>query len=538
MARFSDRFPEAQARLEALAELREPGRSIPAIIEACLKHGELSTAEAADLSAWARDPQRREEVRRAAREVRRKVASRQIEFIIPVYLTSYCQNDCLYCGYRKGNPLAERIRLGLDELGRELDLILSWGHRQIELVLSDDPELGAAPLLPYIELTRQKLERAGGGLISLCAPVYEQDDYRRLREAGLDWIVEWQETYHQPHFDRWHFLNSPKRHYESRLDLWDHTIAAGLARIGMGVLLGLYDWRFDVLTVIEHGNYLRRTYGIEPYAIGIPRLQPARGVPASQKTSRFTVSDEDYRFIVDLYHLAFPRSRLFFNTRESYRTNIALVAGGDLFTVDCDTLPGGYLRARLPGQFSTHQYPPRREVKEALEQMGFTCQYLEEERTPPEAIEPVRTSGIGANFEFAPWSEEADRLRLGLNCLECELSSLEAALPGERRAAAASLRQSIQAFQSAAIEHCRKAEARLTPDLDHASCQNLRAYHERFGIDLDKFSRQIDSYELSGDPTVLLMLGGRIVREFREHLEDEQETIPAQLRAGAGRNGL
>jgi len=129
-----------------------------------------------------------------------------------------------------------------------------------------------------------------------------------------------------------------------------------------GALLGLYDWRYDVLATIEHGNYLRRAYGLEPHAIGIPRLKPARGVLASQKSSRFTVSDDDYRLILSLYHLAFPRSRLFFNTRENYEMNISMVAAGDLFTVDCDTFPGGYLRNDTPGQFSTHGFPSRREV--------------------------------------------------------------------------------------------------------------------------------------------------------------------------------
>jgi 2-iminoacetate synthase len=381
MRRFGEIFPHMQTRLEELAELRISSRSVASIVETSIQRGGLDTEDVAALIATGREQPCREEIRAGAEEVRRRVGGREIEFIIPVYLTSFCQNDCLYCGYRKSNALAERIRLSLDDFCRELDLILGWGYRQIELVLSDDPDLGAAQLLTYVEATRKKLDGAGGGVVALCAPVYEEDDYRALGQSGLDWIVEWQETYHQPHFDRWHFLDTAKRHYEDRLDLWEHTIAAGLLRIGMGVLLGLYDWRFDVLSVVEHGNHLRRAYGLEPHAIGIPRLKPARGVLASQKPSRFTVSDDDYRFIVSLYHLAFPRSRLFFNTREAYEFNLPLAAGGDLFTVDCETLPGGYLRGHLPGQFSTHSYPARREVVRALSGRGFSCRYLENERT-------------------------------------------------------------------------------------------------------------------------------------------------------------
>jgi predicted phosphoadenosine phosphosulfate sulfurtransferase len=50
----------------------------------------------------------------------------------------------------------------------------------------------------------------------------------------------------------------------------------------------------------------------------------------------------------------------------------------------------------------------------------------------------------------------------------------------------------------------------------------FRADHERFGVDLDKFARQMVSYGISRDPTVLLTLGARMIREMRDHLEAEE----------------
>jgi 2-iminoacetate synthase len=529
VAGFSEVFQKMQAQLEALTEPRTPSRSIRSIVEASAQRG-LDTGDVATLIAWGSDPHCREEIRAGAVKVRERAASREIEFIIPIYLTSFCQNDCLYCGYRKGNPLAERIRLSLDDFSCELDVILGWGHRQIELVLSDDPELGSSQLLPYIELTRKKLDGAGGGVVALCAPVYEQEEYRRLGESGLDWVVEWQETYHQPHFDRWHFLDSPKRHYEERLDLWDHTIAAGLRRVGMGVLLGLYDWRFDVLALLEHADYVRRVYGLEPHAVGIPRLKPARGVLASQKPSRFTVSDEDYRFIVSLYHLAFPCSRLFFNTREAYDFNLSMVAGGDLFTVDCETLPGAYLRGHLPGQFSTHNYPPRGEVVRALGQRGFSARYLERE-VEARAGACAMAAGVDkeqrapAEFDFEEWTRGYVQVCRRLDDFEARLSELSTAADARRQATAEEWRTFLKAFEAVAIEPCRKVEPVLATCTDESRRSELLAYHERFGIDLDKFDRQISSYELSGDPTVLLMIGKRILWELREHLAMERELL-------------
>ncbi len=524
MASFSEYFREASQRLDILSDLPEPCRELSGRLGTNGTLDPLRVEDTAALIAWARDPDRRAQVHAAAQHSRAG-AAQTVEFIIPVYLTSFCRNECLYCGYRRSNPVAERVRLSLDDLARELDLILAWGHRQIELVLSDDPEFGAEQVARSVELTRRKLDARGGGVVALCAPVYARDDYARLRDAGLDWLVEWQETYHQPHFDRWHVTGSEKRQFEFRLDIWDRAIGAGIRQVALGALLGLYDWRFDALAVIEHGNYLRRIYGIEPHALGIPRLKAARGVLASQKPSRFAVSDDQYRFIVSLYHLAFPRSRLFFNTRENYDFNLSMVLAGDLFTVDCETLPGGYLRPQLPGQFSTHSYPSRREVAATLERRGVACKYLEPE-TPPPQVEEAAVFAMNAER----WSNAHREIQVHLEDWGRVLEGLPTGRPGTagHRAAITALSEVLQFFTTSAMAHCREEENVLFPALacqkEHAAkFQEFRSAHERLGIDLDKFERQVASYDLSGDPSVLLTLGERIIRELRAHLDAEEE---------------
>jgi 2-iminoacetate synthase len=551
LARFSPFFASEQSRIERLAAISEPLQQPEEIFRTADRGEGLVAEEAASLFAEAHDQSRRIEIQAAANRVRARWAAPCVEFIIPVYLTSFCQNECLYCGYRQSNPIAERVRLNPEDFERQLDLILSWGHRQIELVLSDDPEFGPETVARYVAATRRKLEALGGGVVALCSRVYQQEDYVRLREAGLNWVVEWQETYHRPHFDRWHFGGSPKRDYDSRLDLWDHVIAAGITKIGMGALLGLYDFHYDALAVIEHGNYLRRTYGIVPHALGIPRLKPARGVLASQRPNRFTVSDDDFRLLVSVYHMAFPTSRLFFNTRESYDLNISLVAAGDLFTVDCETLPGAYLRRHLPGQFSTHDYPPRREVRATLARRGLAGKYLAEEM--PCEIAPA-TSATVTTIDGKRWIDQHTQLRARLQDWEMALDrlSVNGSPPLERQAADASLRELLDYFKTVLTTHCRQEESELFPafrrdaeaDSSRAAGQKsgtwasptahrhdailsklaaFRADHERFGVDLDKFERQMVSYGLSKDPTVLLTLGARMIREMRRHLDREEQ---------------
>ncbi len=537
MTTFSQHFASARDRILALLESPAPLRPIDEILEATRRGRALEPDEVASLMAWGWESGRRADINAAAQAARERGSEPAVEIVIPEYLTSICQNDCLYCGYRKSNPLAERVRLSLSEYERELDLILAWGHRQIELVLADDPDFPAEQVAPYVALTRRKLTDLGGGMVALNAPPYDEESYRALRGAGLDWMALWQETYDEAQFGRWHFQGSPKRQYEYRLDVWDRAIAAGFTRLALGILFGLYDWRFEVLALVEHASYLRRTYGIEPHALGIPRLKPARGVLASQKPSRFSVSDEDYRFAVSLYHLALPHARLFFNTRETYEFNMGMVARGDLFTVDCETLPGAYLRGTLPGQFATHAYPPRRDVVAAFARKGITCRYLQAE--DPAALAAlaamVPEADASANIKRSVCEHEEIREQLG--AWESFMETFVAKPPHLRWVTAEELRGHLSYFQGQYIRHCREEEnafqAMLAQKPEARSrITELYNAHERFAIDLDRFERQVTSYEQSGDTTVLVTLGGRVLREVREHLELEDRLFADWLADG------
>jgi hypothetical protein len=231
--------------------------------------------------------------------------------------------------------------------------------------------------------------------------------------------------------------------------------------------------------------------------------------------------------------------------------NIALVAAGDLFTVDCETLPGAYLRRHLPGQFSTHDYPPRREVKATLEQRGLAGKYLVEEM-PCEIASAAPATGTA--IDEKRWIDQHAQVRARLQDWEMALQrlSMNGSQTLERQAADASLREILEYFKTVLTSHCRQEESELFPAFLHDAGANsgraagpesgtcatpaahrdeemisklagFRSDHERFGVDLDKFERQMVSYGLSKDPTVLLTLGARMIREMRAHLEAEEQ---------------
>jgi hypothetical protein len=168
-------------------------------------------------------------------------------------------------------------------------------------------------------------------------------------------------------------------------------------------------------------------------------------------------------------------------------------------------------------------------VVRALAQKGLTYRYLAAETAPPAAqgAAPVASAVDG-------WVEAFDQLRGRLADWEKALQRLRGNVPAERAEAAAAMRRDLDYFKTVAINHCRHAENTLaiiameSPERQ-AQFDGLRRYHERFGVDLDRFERQVTSFELSGDPTVLLSVGSRILREFRNHLKEEEELASALL---------
>jgi hypothetical protein len=206
--------------------------------------------------------------------------------------------------------------------------------------------------------------------------------------------------------------------------------------------------------------------------------------------------------------------------------NISMVAAGDLFTVDCDTFPGGYLRRDTPGQFCTYGFPTRGEVAGVLAERGLKSLYLEAE-TPLADDHPASTI---LPPDVLKWREEHARIRTALRDWQAILGGLPQN-PGDdiivRQAALGGLRMAMHFFKTYAMDHCRREENsffRTLPQGAEAAekFQRFRDGHERLAIDLGEFERQMASYHRSGDPTVLLNLGERTIRELGAHLTAEE----------------
>lgn len=278
--------------------------------------------------------------------------------IVPVYVTSICSERCLYCNFRAGNRGVEieRVRLTPEQLSAEVrHLVEQKGLRVIELVYATDPLTRVGRMCRDVESVQRLLARYGGGAVGINAEALDEQEYRQLKNAGLNFVVLWQETYDNERYAQLHPGLTKKTRFEYRLDAFDRMLSAGIDAFGMGVLSGLSDWRTDWALLMEHEAYLTEMYGGGPAILGVPRLKPAAGAVV-QRTST-TPSRQEFKSLVALHNLFAPSTMPFLNTREEWELCLEMATGGGvLFTFNCSTVPGGYVAGTRGYQFPTDSY--------------------------------------------------------------------------------------------------------------------------------------------------------------------------------------
>lgn len=278
--------------------------------------------------------------------------------IVPIYVTSICQEQCVYCNFRGGNKGVEvqRRRLTDEELEREaIYLVEEKGQHVLELVYASDPQMQVDAMCRHVELLRRVLERHGGGLVGISAEALEESEYRRLMNAGLCWSVVWQETYDRDRYAELHPGRTKKSNFEYRLDAYERMLAAGVEHVGIGVLSGLSDWRRDWSMLMLHEQYLLEHCGRGATILGTPRLKLAPG--AQMKEAPYTVTRQEFLTTLALHNLFAPTTAAFVSTREEWDLCVEMARGGGcLFTLNCSTTPGGYSLPHCGCQFTSGSY--------------------------------------------------------------------------------------------------------------------------------------------------------------------------------------
>jgi 2-iminoacetate synthase len=197
------------------------------------------------------------------------------------------------------------------------------------------------------------------------------EDFRRLKAAEIGTYITFQETYHRATYEL-HHLGGRKRDFAWRLECMDRAMEAGIQDVGIGALLGLADWRFELLAMLQHASHLEQRFGCGPHTFSVPRIEPAEGSEVSLEPPH-PVSDLDFKKIVALIRLAVPYTGIILSTREGAEVRQAcLQLGVSQISAGSRTDPGGYGDENAhSAQFSLGDHRSLDAVVEDLCDMGF-----------------------------------------------------------------------------------------------------------------------------------------------------------------------
>ena len=252
-----------------------------------------------------------------AHTLKEEVYGDRIVFFAPLYISDECANNCKYCGFRSSNTSMKRKTLTMEEIEKEVEIMVEEGQKRTVLVYGESPNTEVEFMCETVKkVYGTKTEHGEIRRANInCAPL-TVEELRKLKEVGIGTFQVFQETYHHETYKKMHPEGTIKGNYRWRLYCMDRAQEAGVDDNGLGVLFGLYDWRFEVMGLLYHTIHLEETFnGVGPHTISFPRITPAKDTPFSDHPE-FAVSDEDFKKLVAILRLSIPYTGLICTARE------------------------------------------------------------------------------------------------------------------------------------------------------------------------------------------------------------------------------
>jgi len=287
-----------------------------------------------------------------------------VRLYAPLYVSNFCVNDCVYCGFNKSHKFP-RIRLTIEQALAEAETIAKEGFKDLLLVSSEDKKIIT---VDYLAELASKLRPK---FSSLSVEIYQMsaDEYAKLFAAGIEGVTLYQETYDRETYRKYHPAG-PKANYGYRLSAADSFGQAGMREIGLGALLGLDDWRLETLALAEHAHYLMKRYWKSRVSFSFPRLRPAKDVDSAQFN---LLSDKNLVQMILALRLCFADAGMTISTREPAHLRDQLVKLGiTRMSAGSKTNPGGYsTHADSVGQFDIDDSRSPAQIAAMLKQSGL-----------------------------------------------------------------------------------------------------------------------------------------------------------------------
>lgn len=378
-----------------VAILKKTGKPTAKKVSAILRKAEKKKGLGLEEIGWlvnTSDKKLIEQMFKTAGKIKNEIYGERIVFFAPLYISSYCVNDCDYCGFHTSNSLP-RKKLTLKEVAKQVRVLEDMGHKRLLLEFGEHSMINPIDYVIDVIKTIYGTKSKNGSIrrvnVNIAATTVE--DYRKLKAVGIGTYQLFQETYHYDTYQKLH--RGPKADYERQLFAHDRAFEAGIDDIGLGVLFGLYDYRFEVLGLISHAQYLEKKYGVGPHTLSVPRFQPAQTVNMQVK---YAVSENELLKIIAILRMAVPYTGMIISTRErpeirkkAFKIGISQASAASVVEV------GGYKQKFPISNFKFLNKDKKQRVKKQDVVKQFNTQ---DERSLDEIIESICKEGWLPSF--------------------------------------------------------------------------------------------------------------------------------------------
>lgn len=267
----------------------------------------------------------RELVLEAASRLKREVYGNRIVLFAPLYIGNRCTNRCAYCSFRADSGETVRKTLSEAEIVQEVEALERVGHKRLILVYGEHPLYSPEFIAKTVGITYGVKSEPAGEIrrVNINAAPLSVEGFRTVREAGIGTYQIFQETYHRGAYGHYH-LGGRKADYDWRLTALDRAMEAGIDDVGLGALLGLHDWRFEIMGLVRHTNHLEACFGVGPHTISFPRFKES----SASLGAVSPVGDGDFVYAIAVLRLAVPYTGLILTARESAAVRDAAIRYG------------------------------------------------------------------------------------------------------------------------------------------------------------------------------------------------------------------
>lgn len=304
-----------------------------------------------------------------AHQKRMKYFGNNVTLFSPLYIANYCENSCKYCGFRAQSDI-KRAKLDYDEIEAEMAALAATGIEDVLILTGESSKFSS---IDYIAKTCE-IAKKYFKVIGVEIYPANVDDYKKLREAGADFVTVFQESYNKETYDFYHPAGH-KRSFNYRIDTQERAIMGGMRGVGFGTLFGLGDPIEEAFKLGIHASLVQKKYPEAEIAISLPRIRPAKGADDSLIFKNI-VEDREFFQIMLAIRIFLPYASITLSTRESrdFR-NLAVKYAATKVSASVDTSIGHRSKNNQHSggsQFEIDDIRTTEDVVEDLESIGMT----------------------------------------------------------------------------------------------------------------------------------------------------------------------